>query len=216
MRVFHQCSCPGCGRVSLHDIEDAKAFVMATILKGKLLLSGEEREELLSEGVRILIALARDYQPGRGGLDAAGSRFSGYAAKYLPGKLSDAWHRLQGHRLQSTEDGPRKWEIALQPASLDVIASEMPYGVDTITALQHEDRWEPEVVNELPKLLADWWEERCRLVIRYAAMREEGFRLREFAAEESLSIGQAKEIEQHAKYLVRKLRRIASPIVKAA
>ncbi len=215
-RIYVERSCANCGRVSLHDIEDSEAFVQATINKGRLLLTPERRDELVSEGIRILIGLARDYQPGRGGLNAEGSRFSGYAAKYLPGKLSDAWHRLQEHKLQTNEDGSRSWAINPPAVSLEAIAEERPGGLDTERALHHYDNWEPEIITELPRLLTDHREEEDRLIESFCQMRVENYGLREFAKREGVSLFRAKDIERVSAYLYVKLQHAAEQALASA
>lgn len=88
--------------VGLHDIDDCEKFVRATVhRKPGLRLAEDLEEELVREGIVALTRMAERYEPGYGGRDPAGSRFSGYAAKYLPGKLDDALHRLRGDALST-------------------------------------------------------------------------------------------------------------------
>jgi hypothetical protein len=200
--------------VALHDVEDVEGFVQATINKGRLRLTPEQRDELAAEGLRIMCKLSNDYEPGKNGLDASASKFSGYAAKFLPGKLSDAWHRLQGHRLASGPDGVRRWQYDDAPTSLSVIA-EKPGGLDTVKSLQHREEYEPEVLDTLSQVLANWWERRCDLVTQYFEMRSEGYSTRDFQIQARLLPQQAKVIESFAKELYRDLRRETQPL-KAA
>lgn len=192
--------------VSFHDVEDVEGFVQSTINKGRLRLTPEQRDELAAEGLRIMCKLANDYEPGKNGLDAAASKFSGYAAKFLPGKLSDAWHRLQGHRLASGPDGVRSWQYDDAPTSLSLI-EEKPGGLDTVTSLQHREEYEPEMLDTLSQVLANWWDRRCELVTQYFEMRSEGYSTRDFQIQARLLPQQAKVIESFAKELYRDLRR---------
>lgn len=93
-REYIERECVGCGRLSLYDVENVDAFVATAIRDGKARLTPDQREEMMAEGRRIMLKLARDYKPGKGGRDATGSRFSGFAAKYLRLKLGDAYVRL--------------------------------------------------------------------------------------------------------------------------
>lgn len=202
-------------KVQLHDVLDTEGFVRATIAKGRLRLTSDERDELCQEGLRIMCKLAVDYEPGRNGLDASQSKFSGYAAKFLPGKLSDAWHRLQGHRLATLPTGVRQWRYDPTPTSLTVL-EERPGGLDTVASLQHTDDWEPEMLDTLSQVLANWWERRCDLVTQYFEMRSEGYSTAEFAMQARLLPQQAKVIEAFAKELYRDLRRERAGGLKAA
>lgn len=91
--------------VSLHDIDDVDRFVRAAVHRrpGKP-LDRELEDELVREGIVAMLKLAQQYKPGFGGRDPAKSRFSGFAAKYLPGKLDDALHRLRGDVLATRTD----------------------------------------------------------------------------------------------------------------
>lgn len=205
MHEYVERSCPGCGRVSLHDVEDAEAFVQATINKGGLRLTPEQRDELAAHGMFRLVEMARKYQPGRGGLDAETSRFSGFAAKYLPGKLSDHWHRMNdGHYRVDKETDTRVWVIEVAPASLDRIASEHPLGLESVKALHHSDEWEPELLEELPRMLTDEWERQCELVTKYVEMRTEGYSCADFELQMNLTSHKAAEIERITKRMIRK------------
>lgn len=143
-------------KVTLHDVNDVEAFVRATITKGRLRLTLDEREELVAEGLVIMARLSNSYEPGRNGLDATQSKFSGYAAKFLPGKLSDAWHRLQeNHRLVTLPTGERKWQYDQKASSLDAQVEDT--GVDHIEALQCEDAYSSDMANTLRQILEERW-----------------------------------------------------------
>lgn len=91
--------------VAIEDIDDVERFVIATIRKrpGKE-LDTEIFGELVREGIAIVVRLREQYEPGFGGRDPEGSRFSGYVARYLPGKLDDALHRLKGDSFSAYQD----------------------------------------------------------------------------------------------------------------
>jgi hypothetical protein len=144
--------------VELYDVKDAEGFVRATIAKGHLLLTEEQRDELTQEGLRIMWKLSSDYEPGRNGLDASTSKFSGYAAKYLPGKLSDAWHRLQGHRLVTLSDGSRKWKYDPTPVSIDKLTKDSPEGADHIPTLHGVDYYSTDLAGTLGAALDEQWQ----------------------------------------------------------
>lgn len=119
----------GCGKLSLYDVEDVDGFVAAAIRDGGTILTESQREEMMSEGRRLMLKLARDYQPGYGGRDAAGSRFSGYAARFLRIKLRDAYHRLRSDVMvvkDTDADGNefRRVEYLDAPISLDAKRAE--------------------------------------------------------------------------------------------
>lgn len=83
----------------------------------------DEREELLAEGLVILLELAKRYKPlpARPGIDKQAGRFSGYASMFLPRRLGDAWHRWHPeHRyITDTATGRRRWHYDKPTMSLD-------------------------------------------------------------------------------------------------
>jgi hypothetical protein len=110
--------------VAILDIANAEAFVQRTIDASGIQYSPHEREELLAEGLAILFELARKYNPGCGGRDASNSRFSGYAAMFLPRRLGDAWHRWHPEHRYVTDPttGKRGWRYDRPTISLDGLA----------------------------------------------------------------------------------------------
>jgi hypothetical protein len=108
--------------VALHDVDDPIAFVRKAVQLSGLRLSADEREDLIAEGLLILYRMATSYRPGFGGRDPAGSRFSGYAIKYLPGKLREAWRRSQpGYVRTRQPDGRCRWERRGRAVSITAI-----------------------------------------------------------------------------------------------
>ena len=106
-------------RVAIADVDDAEAFVLAAMKRTGLTLAPAEIEELLAEGLLILVKLHDTFEPIREGYDQPG-RFSGYAAKFLPRKLLDAWHRLHPEHVRS-KDG---WRYLDPPTHLAVVQDE--------------------------------------------------------------------------------------------
>jgi hypothetical protein len=142
--------------VTIHDIQDAERFVRATIADG-LVLTSDQRDELICEGLRILWTLSDRYQPGYGGRNPATSRFSGYAAKYLPGKLSDAWHRLQGHTLVVLPTGKRQWHYNPRPVSLEAIVEATPNDSIASLTVNPNDHMDSELARKLGTALDQQW-----------------------------------------------------------
>lgn len=110
--------------LALHDVDDAEGFVAATIKRAALNIGSDEREELMLEGLALLVDLANRFKPRLEGHQQDG-RFSGYAAQMLPRRLGDAWHRMHPeHRyVTNRETGRREWHYDLAPVSLDGISS---------------------------------------------------------------------------------------------
>lgn len=155
--------------VTILDINDAEAFVAACINKSRLILTVQQREDLTAEGLRILWQLHSTYEPGRNGQDAAGSRFSGYAAKFLPGKLSSAWHQMQEHhRLSTREDGKREWVYDQPAVSLDAIAEEDP--TDNVRALHVTDQPISDLAVNLRRALREQWQRDEDITVRFGEM----------------------------------------------
>ncbi len=105
--------------VALHDIRDVNMFVRNALDKAPIRLETQEFEELVGEGLVILYELAAKYEPHREGYARAGS-FAGYAAMFLPKRMTDAWHRSHPeHRYITLPDGKRAWRYLKQTVSLD-------------------------------------------------------------------------------------------------
>lgn len=99
-------------KVTVGNVQDAEAFVRHCIAKARgLVLTADQRDELIAEGLVILLELHRRYDPRKDkGAPAGGcTGFAGYALYLLPRKLADAWHRSQEHHLLRTQpDGSRR------------------------------------------------------------------------------------------------------------
>jgi hypothetical protein len=105
--------------VSLYDIDDVEAFVKAMIARSRVRLTPDEREELVAEGIVILFEMGRKFIPKMEGYEQEG-RFSGYAARFLPRKLQDAYHAMHPEYVLRTQpDGSRKWQYNDAPWSFD-------------------------------------------------------------------------------------------------
>lgn len=104
---------------SLYDIDDVEAFIIMCINRSGIKPHPREWEDLIAEGVCILWSMSLKYEPHRPGYDKPG-RFSGYAIKYMPRKMKEAYHRSHEHHLHVTQDdGTRKWEFKEQALSLN-------------------------------------------------------------------------------------------------
>jgi hypothetical protein len=112
--------------VALHDVHDAQAFVAANIHRsGVILHDRDEREELLAEGLAILCELAGRFEPHREGYAQAGS-FAGYASKYLPGRMRDAYHALHPEYLPTRTDGRRTYDYETVGHPMSLHHEDMP------------------------------------------------------------------------------------------
>lgn len=113
--------------VPLHDIADAAAFVAANIQRsGVLLHDRDERDDMQAEGLAILCELARKFEPHRVGYAQAGS-FAGYAAKYLPGRMRDAYHALHPTYLAGRDaDGRRVYDYTSIGHPMSLHHEDMP------------------------------------------------------------------------------------------
>lgn len=105
--------------VALHDIKDAESFVAANIQRsGVIVRDVHEREDLLAEGITILLELYAAYEPHREGYAQPGS-FAGYAARFLPGRMRDAYYAMHPeHIARRDADGRRVYDFGERPMSL--------------------------------------------------------------------------------------------------
>lgn len=168
--------------LKVHDIDDAEAFVHSMIKQAlpTAILTPEAREELQQTGLRLLweMALRDKSQSGTGEHDA-GSKFSGFASRFLPGKIRDAWHKQEGHTLRQGEDGKREWVIHDKPISLEGVM-EATDESDTVVQLRApEHRAEPEQEKEalaesLGAALDDHWAITRQTTIAVGLLLEEG------------------------------------------
>ena len=108
------------GTVRIWDVKEPEAFVRATIVKSKLKITDHhEREDVVAEGMAILIDLAGKFRPWIPGYAKEGS-FAGYCSQYLPRKIWAAWHNMHPeHLLCMQEDGKKRYIYGEAPASLD-------------------------------------------------------------------------------------------------
>lgn len=107
--------------VPLHDIDDAEAFVRANIRKSGVMLTPDEREELVAEGLVILCDMATKFIKRMDGYDRDGS-FAGYASRFLPKRMKEAYHSLHPEHVQRTDkDGKKYIEYRDKPWSLDTV-----------------------------------------------------------------------------------------------
>ena len=103
---------------SIYDVEDIEAFVVMCIKRSGVKPMSHEWEDLVAEGLCLLWAMSNNYQQGIG-------CFSGYAVKYMPRKIREAYNRGSEHALHRTqEDGTRRWEYYERAVSLDALMQE--------------------------------------------------------------------------------------------
>lgn len=128
----------------IHDVADPERFVGSQLAACGLHLTDDQREELHAEGMLILVQLADAYAPKNGR-----SRFSGYAAKYLRGRIMRAWHRMNEHHVERGRNGKRHWEYLPESVSLQGLSSGNGHDddgetePDLIYSLTHEDAESP-------------------------------------------------------------------------
>ena len=118
--------------IALHDIENCEAFVRDTLRRSTLPFGDDEYEEMVAEGLLILCELSKRYRPRLDGYDTDGC-FSGYAARYLPRRLGDAWHRRhpEHRRVTDPTTGRRRWHYDRPPTSLTAILAGDTGAVDS-------------------------------------------------------------------------------------
>jgi hypothetical protein len=114
----------------LHDVGNVPAFVQAAVQRWRtgsaVRLEHGEHGELVAEGIVALYELARSYEHHRHGYEQPGS-FAGFAARFLPGRLTTAWHRLHPEHVYGTgPDGRRAWRYLSPALSLEALAEHRP------------------------------------------------------------------------------------------
>jgi DNA-binding CsgD family transcriptional regulator len=170
--------------VCIHDIADAEAFVY-TMMRRALptaILTPETREELLQTGMVLLQGMAnKDKSQSGSGEHDGGSKFSGYASRFLPGKIRDAWHKMEGHTLRQGPEGKREWVINDKPVSLErIMEGQDESSADTIVQLRAPvDQLTPEVEKknlerQLGIALDEQYAGLRSVTIQVALMLEEG------------------------------------------
>jgi hypothetical protein len=103
-------------KTSLRDIQDVEGFVINCIKRSGAPVQPHEYEDLVAEGLCILYAMERKYIPKMTGYTKEG-RFSGYAIKWMPRKMKEAWHKMHEEcTLQTMPDKTRRW-VRRQPAA---------------------------------------------------------------------------------------------------
>lgn len=129
-------------QVSLHDILDVEAFVVMCIKRSGAQVKPSEFEDMIAEGICILYAMSERYNPHMEGYVRPG-RFSGYAVKYLPRKMKEAWHRSHEEHLHRTQpDGRRRYEYYAKPMcyepSVDLDEQTLRVPGEFIPPLRHD------------------------------------------------------------------------------
>lgn len=119
-------------RVELHDIKDAEAFVVGTIRRKVRMIGPMDWEDMVAEGLMILVDLARLYDPERDrakkaqaghvckGPTCCKPSFAGYANFLLPKKIIEAYYRNKPEcMLRTKSDGTRSYVILESAVSVD-------------------------------------------------------------------------------------------------
>lgn len=107
--------------VTVRNIQNAEAFVQAAMNRAWVIQphNQDERDDILSEGLAILLELSARFDEHRPGYEKPGS-FSLYASKYLPLRLVDAWAKMRReHRYHKDSEGRRVVEFGEAPLSID-------------------------------------------------------------------------------------------------
>jgi alkylated DNA nucleotide flippase Atl1 len=115
-------------KTSLRDILDVEAFVIDCIKRSGAPVQPHEYEDLVAEGICILYAMERKYIPKMAGYTQEG-RFSGYAIKWMPRKMKEAWHRMHEEcTLQTMPDKTRRWVRRERAQSWDALQDQAANG----------------------------------------------------------------------------------------
>lgn len=109
-------------RVSLRDIVDVEAFVIMCIKRSGAPVRPPEYEDLVAEGIVILYAMEQKYIPKMDGYEKEG-RFSGYAVKWMPRKMKEAWRRSREDVQSTTVDGKRRLRFYAHAVSYDALTA---------------------------------------------------------------------------------------------
>lgn len=97
-------------RITIYDVEDIEGFVNDMAQLVVKFTNQEEWDELICEGIALLLNMAKNFVPWKPGYDKPG-KFSGYCAAYLPRKISNAWYKMHPEHIQETitlDDGSKK------------------------------------------------------------------------------------------------------------
>lgn len=143
-------------KVAIRDVKDAEAFVIAAIRKSGIKPRREEFEDLIGAGLVILCELSHVYKPRMNGYAKDGC-FSGYASRYLPARIRDAF--FEGHE---------NITVSVDEATSRKVRTTHPPPVHLSSADQHSDDGDSDgggnqaddralAVNDPPNQLLDLW-----------------------------------------------------------
>lgn len=109
-------------KIAVHDVADAEAFVIHAMHTSGITPGRDETEDIIAAGLLVLCEMADRYKPRMPGYQTDG-RFSGYAARWLPGRIRDAYFGMHeniiarvdnnGHKHREFLDAP----VRLSPPS---------------------------------------------------------------------------------------------------
>lgn len=108
--------------VQVRNITNAEAFVQACMNRAWVIQphNQDERDDILAEGLVILLELSARFEEHRPGYEQPGS-FSLYASKYLPLRMADAWAKMRReHRYAKDSEGRRIVEFGEAPLSINM------------------------------------------------------------------------------------------------
>lgn len=107
----------------IYDIEDIEAFVIMCIKRSGCKPATHEWEDMIATGLMLLWEMSNNYKP-----SPTGDKrwcFSGYAVRYMPKKLKEAYHRNLEHAIKAVDDeGKRTWSYRLPAQSFDVMTQQ--------------------------------------------------------------------------------------------
>lgn len=157
--------------ISLGDVRDVAAFVQATLNRSRRVYPADERDDLFAEGVCIMLQLHARFDPHRDGYEHAG-RFSGFAAKYLPLKLEDAYHRLHPeHTLRTCPDGRRRYDYGERAVSLEALTGDDPERDGVMADIRQSEQ---DLRATVGRALDERWRRRRRVILDVADVLGQG------------------------------------------
>lgn len=105
-------------KVAVHDVNDAEAFVIHAMQTSGINPARDETEDVIAAGLLVLVEMGQRYKPRMPGYTADG-RFSGYAARWLPGRIRDAYYQMHENIIVRVDaDGHKRREFLPTPLRL--------------------------------------------------------------------------------------------------
>lgn len=105
-------------KVACHDVLDVEAFVIKAMRTSGITPGRDETEDIVMAGIVVLYDMANRYKPQMDGYARPG-RFSGWAAKYLPGRIRDAYFQMHENIVVRVDtEGHKRREFLPAPVRL--------------------------------------------------------------------------------------------------